>query len=249
MIRFTLLIVLFAMPVFANPASEKLLAQADAAYAQRTDLAKAQDALTAYGEGLREDPKDPVACWKAARAAWWVADHSEKKADKLVYFQKGIDYAKQGLANRSDCIECHFWLGANYGSFGESKGVMKSLSLVKPIRQEMAKVNRLNDHFMGGAGYRVLGTVDYKVPAIAGGSKKRALEELMKAFTIDPQDPFTLYYLAEYYKTVGNKTQMNENWNAFQSLGNNVEFGDRLRENNRPEWDMLLEKGKLQFEK
>lgn len=179
---------------------------------------------------------------KAARVAWWVADHADQRAAKLATFQKGIDYAKQGVTNRSDCIECHFWLGANYGSYGEAKGVMKSLALIKPIRKEMAEVNRLNDQFMGGAGYQVLGTVDYKVPAIAGGSKKRALEELKKAYSINPYDPFTLYYLAEYYKTIGDKTHMHEYWNAFQSIGQNVEFGDRLRDDNRPEWEMLLKK-------
>jgi hypothetical protein len=67
------------------------------------------------------------------------------------------------------------------------------------------EVVRLNDQYDGGGGYRVLGVVDYKVPGIAGGDKKRAGVELEKARAIDPDHASTLYYLADYWLTMGDR--------------------------------------------
>ena len=91
-----------------EPAS--LLAQADAAYAQREDLTQAKLALAAYEKcpewtRLAEGSTAPIAdtarlgqraqtttaeCfWKAARAAWWVGEHEKSRADRLAGFQRG----------------------------------------------------------------------------------------------------------------------------------------------------------------
>ena len=49
----------------------------------------------------------------------------------------------------------------------------------------------------------MLGVMDYKVPGIAGGSRARAREELNQALAMDSHNPFTHYYLAEFYKVTG----------------------------------------------
>jgi len=236
-----LIILLGVLPVFADaPDPVQPIRQGDIAYAQRADLAKAREALQAY-ERAAGDGAGAEAFWKASRAAWWLGDQSASRPDKLRYFQKGVDDARQGLAQDPNSVECHFWLGGNLGSFGETKGVLKSLSLIKPIRHEMAEVNRINDHYDGGGGYRVLGVVDYQVPGIAGGSKKRALEQLNKSLAIDPQNLFTRYYLAEYFKTVGEKEKMRQEWDVFKSLKAPEEF--------KPEYDSLRIKGEKLFGK
>src|SRR5258708_6633875 len=175
---FWVLLLLSAPSLFADaPDVSQSLQQADSAYAQRADLAKAREALQAYERAILAGA-GTEAYWKASRAAWWVADNAASRSEKLVTFQKGIDEAKAGLARDPNCVECHFWLGANYGSFGETKGILKSLSLVKPIRQEMAEVIRINDRFQGDGGVRVLGALDYKAPPTPAARKKRALHHL-----------------------------------------------------------------------
>lgn len=180
-----------------------LIRLADDAYAQRTDPAFAGLALETYEQAIAADSVSPEAAWKAARAAWWVGEFSETKKFKTQFFQQGINFAKTALERDPDCAEAHFWLGVNYGSFGETRGVLKSLFLVKPIREAMENVLRLNEQIAGGGAHRVLGVVDYKVPGFAGGNRRRSLERLQKAKEIDPSDPFNLYYLAEYYATIG----------------------------------------------
>jgi len=170
----------------------------DSLYKNRSGLKNASEALALYEKGIEVAPH-VEAYWKASRAAWWIGDHTATKKEKLKSFQKGIEYSKKGIALDPNSVESHFWLGANYGSYGESRGVLKSLFLVKPIRKEMEEVLRIDPPFEGGGGYRVLGVVDYKVPEFSGGNKKRALERLTKAYDIAPRNPFTNYYLAEYY--------------------------------------------------
>jgi tetratricopeptide (TPR) repeat protein len=209
-------ICLFLVP-YAIAGSNLKLQQADTLYSQRNDSAQAKASLDAYAGALKENPTDIEALWKSSRAAWWVGEHSAQN-EKAALFQKGIDWAKEAIRLNPDDLNAHFWLGANYGTFGEAKGVLKSLFLVKPIRQEMEEIIKRDSSFMGGAAYRVLGVVDYKVPGIAGGSQKRALENLTKAATYDANNPFNQYYLADYFANRGEKDKAREHLSLLNSL-------------------------------
>src|SRR5262249_54461532 len=149
-------------PALVRAEEPSLLVQADAAYAKREDVPEAKIAMTLYERAAVSGSTVAVECfWKASRAAWWVGGHDESRDDRLASYQKGIDFAKRALDLDPNSDEAHFWLGGNMGSYGDAKGVMKSLSLIKPIRHEMEEVIRLNDHCEDGGAYHVLGVVDY----------------------------------------------------------------------------------------
>lgn len=203
---------------------EETMKKADAAYIARLDPAQAQAALTGYEEALNKDPKCSVAFWRASRAAWWVAHQETKKAEKAQEYEKGINYAQQAIQLSSNTPEGYFWLAANQGSYGEFKGVMKSLSSVKPMRQSLNKILEIDPTFEGGAASRVLGTINYKVPGFAGGNKKQAREQLTTAFNQAPQNPFNLYYMAEFHQVMGEKEEAKKLLETLNSLS---EEGDR----------------------
>ena len=207
----------------------ELMLRGDAAYAQRTNLSVAQQALENYQAATTVQEKAVEPLWKIARTAWWIAVNTDDKRQRLHYLEQGIAAAQQALKLNPDSVEAHFWLGGNLGSYGEAKGVLKSLTLVKPIRHEMQEVLRLNDHYLGGGGYRVLGVVDYKVPGFAGGNPKRAEQELQKALAIDPQDPFTHYYLAEFYDLTGDKPRARAELQNLQTLQVPPSYGPELQ--------------------
>jgi len=214
-----LLTLLCALPTMATAAdSIPNLQEADAAYAERTDLTKARMALEMYQKITESDAQSVEARWKASRAAWWVGDQVDNKKEKINLFTLGIEYAKDAIRLDNNSVEGHYWLGGNYGSFGETKGVLKSLALVKPIRQEMEAVVKLNPNYDGGAATRVLGVVDYKVPGFAGGNKKRAEERLLSAYAQDPKNPVTVYYVGEYYATIGKKDKAKDYLTLLQTL-------------------------------
>jgi len=197
-----------------------MMAQADAAYARRgEDLTQDKIAMLTYEKAAGVDPSHAVeAYWKAARAAWWLGEHDAARADRLEDYQKGMDDARKAIVLNPDSVEAHFWLGGNEGSYGDTKGVMKSLGMVKPIRHEMAEVIRINDRYNNGSAYQILGVVDYKVPGFIGGSKTRAKEELQKALVMGPNDPFHHYYMAEYWKITGDKEKLKAELNILRTL-------------------------------
>jgi tetratricopeptide (TPR) repeat protein len=238
---------LFIVPVLwaENPTTSQvcqsqetidLIKSADESYLKRTDPKQAQSAFDLYSKAIISDPACTVVYIKGSKAAWWVADHSSFKQEKLVYFQKGIDWAKEAIRLSSNSAEAHFWLAGNYGSFGEVKGVLKSLSLVKPIRMELNEVLRINPSFDEGGAYRVLGAVDYKVPGFAGGNKKRAEEQLKKCLEMGPNNPFNLYYMSEYFVTASDPAKAVPFLDRLDGLHPDLE--------GRPDWDMMVEKGK-----
>lgn len=79
--------------------------------------------------------------------------------------------------------------------YGEAKGILKSLSLIKPIRAEMHKTLEL-DPGHGGA-HQVLGQVLWKLPRLAGGDKKEALAEFEVAVRLSPKHTANYVPLAE----------------------------------------------------
>jgi len=174
------------------------MARADALYPQRADLEKARTSIRIYEEVLKQDPENLEALWKAARILYWLGDHSPKE-EKAAIFEKGIEYAKRGVALDDNCVPCHYWLGINYSVYGEAKGIIKSINLLAPIKAEMNKVIELDPgHDQGGA-YRILGRIAFKLPRIFGGSKKESVEYLKKSQAISPHNIMTHVFLAETY--------------------------------------------------
>jgi len=196
---------------------QALMDAADKAYADRWDVSQARAAMDLYEKAVQVAPQSPEAYWKISRTAWWLGERAEPK-EKAALFQKGIDRAQAAINQDKNSAPAHFWLGVNYGDYGDSRGVLKSLFLIKPIREELETVLKLDPNYEGGGAYRVLGIVDYKVPGFAGGSNKRALLNLKKALEISPNYPSNIYYLAEYYFTVGDKSKAKSELNRLEKL-------------------------------
>jgi tetratricopeptide (TPR) repeat protein len=182
----------------------ELMGKADAIWSQRGDLAKLKESMELYQKVLAQDSINVEALWKLSRACWWLGTHSPEE-EKLAIFEKGMDYGKRAVLLKEDCAPCHYWLGVNYGVYGEVKGVLKSLSLVEPIKEEMNKVIQLDPGFMHGGAYRILGRMAYKLPWFAGGSKKESVEYLKKALEYGPNSFLTRLFLAETYLAMDEK--------------------------------------------
>jgi predicted Zn-dependent protease len=89
------------------------------------------------------------------------------------------------------------------GRWGEAKGIMKAMFLIKPIRKEMAETLKLDPH-QGGA-HRVLGEMLWQIPGFAGGDKKAALAEYETAVMLSPSHSTNYQVLAEAYLHFGRK--------------------------------------------
>lgn len=193
-------VTLLAAPAAAGPAQESgLIAQGDALYVERADLAKAKEAKAKYEAALAADEDAYGASWRLARVCYWIGDHTADKEAKKTTFLAGIEHAKKAIELGPDKADGHFWLGVNYGVYGEAKGVLKSLALVKPIKEAMRRVLEIDPAYDRGGADRVLGRVFHEVPGIAGGSEKKSLEHLLKSVEYGPRVGLNLLYLADTY--------------------------------------------------
>lgn len=204
-----LIFVFLSFSLFSQEA-EDLIAQGDELYAQMKDMSSAEEALAKYREAVPKTEDKYEVYWRIARILYYIGDHTESKKDKKTIFSQGIYYAKKAVELETEKPDGHYWLGVNYGVYGEAKGVLKSLSLVKPIKKAMNKVIELNRNYEDGGPDRVLGRVYFKLPGFAGGSKKKSLEHLVKSKELGPNDALTRIYLADTYLALKERDKARE---------------------------------------
>ena len=180
-------------------APEELIKKADALYAEVQSMETAEEALALYRDALIAAEDKYEAYWKVSRILYYIGEHKEGKKDRQTTFTQGVYHAEKAMALEPEKPDGYYWRGVNNGKYGETRGVLKSLSLVKPIKSDMNKVIELNRAYEDGGPDRVMGRVYFKLPGIAGGSKDKSLEHLLKSKEYGPEDALTRVYLADTY--------------------------------------------------
>jgi tetratricopeptide (TPR) repeat protein len=186
----------FSLSVFGQEADE-MIAQADELFAEMQDMATAQEALALYRKalGLTENQYEPY--WKISRIQYYIGAHTGDKNQKKAIFAQAVYYADRAIEREPEKPDGYYWKGVNNGKYGETRGVLKSLSLVKPIKNDMNKVIELDRSYEEGGPDRVFGRVYFKLPGFAGGSNDKSREHFEKSKEYGPNDAFTRVYLAE----------------------------------------------------
>jgi tetratricopeptide (TPR) repeat protein len=159
--------------------------------------------MESYEKALAVDTKNLDASWRYARASYWIAVYVEDSEERARVFKRAIDLTKRAVSIDEKSVANHFWLGVSYAKYGEAKGVMSSLGLIKPIRKQMERVIALDESFAGGGAHRLLGWIEHKLPGIAGGSDERAVEHLEKAVALDGNHLLNRLCLGEVYRKTG----------------------------------------------
>lgn len=200
-----------ALVLSAGPApAQDYLKQANDLFAQRADLAKAAQAAGLYEKALQADPKNEEAAWRLARVQYWIGKHQKTDDEKIAAFEKGIAAAKKAIAINPNSIGGHYWLGVSYALYGKAKGITKSLSLIDPIKEQMAAVIKLDPSYDKGGAYRVLGRLYFKLPGLFGGSNSTAIKDLKAAIKYGPDRWLNHLYLAEVYLDEGENDKAKE---------------------------------------
>jgi tetratricopeptide (TPR) repeat protein len=174
-----------------------LVVRGDELYKERGDLAKGREAVKLYENAFAETPQEEAAV-RASKAYYWLVLHAPEES-QLETAQKGIDWAKKAIELNPKSVGGHFWLGVHYGKFGEAKGVLKSLSLVGPIKDAMQQVIDLNPAYEGGGAFRVLGRLYFRLPRLVGGSFEKSVSFLRRSIEYGPRRLLTHVFLAETY--------------------------------------------------
>ncbi len=194
-----LIVILFSSFILYSQDTEDPISKGDSLFSEMKDMTTAKEALAIYQKAIATEVDQYEVFWRISRIQYYIGQHSESKKEKKVIFSQGVYYAQKAIDLQPDKPDGHYWHGVNNGKFGEVKGVLKSLALVKPIKAAMNKVLELDRAYEDGGADRVLGRVYKELPGFAGGSKEKSLEHLLKSKELGPEDALTRYYLADTY--------------------------------------------------
>lgn len=225
-----LAVICFAFSLFGQNADE-LITKGDELYKEMKDMVSAKEAEGLYRDALLIMDKKYEAYWKVSRILYYIGEHTESKKERQIIFSQGIYYAKKAIDLEPEKPDGHYWLGVNNGKYGETRGVLKSLSLVKPIKQAMNKVIELDRSYEDGGPDRVLGRVYFKLPGLAGGSKDKSLEHLLKSKEYGPNDAVTRIYLAETYLAKDEKDKAREELEYVLNMESDLRWTAAVDEN------------------
>ena len=135
------------------------------------------------------------------------------KQDQQHNYQLGALLGEKAIIKYPKNEAILLWYIANFSKYGESLGVVSSAKngLADKVKLHTEKLIALNPKFNDGAGYKILGVINYKVPhiplIITWPSKQVAEDYLKKALAVNPKSISNLFYYAEYLSEVKRKEE------------------------------------------
>jgi tetratricopeptide (TPR) repeat protein len=181
----------------AKAASDHV-AEAETLYQDREDLNKARVAVASLRQARTADYGNYEAAWKLARAAFYVAEHTDSDSERDDMYREGIEAGKAAVALQPDKPDGHFWLGANYGG-SAAHSTLANLSSFQDIKGEMDAVLKIDESYEGYSAYLGLGRLYSQAPRVLGGDSKKAIEYLEKGVKLSPNNTMMKADLAEVY--------------------------------------------------
>ncbi len=166
-----------------------------------------------------------------AEIYYWFGETSEAE-DKLPNYEEGVSYGEKGVAVDGASLEANFWLAVNYGSFGQEKGIMKSLALVNPMKACAERALEQEESYFYGGPWRVLGRLYHKAPGFpfSIGNTKKAKDCLKKALELGPKFYLNHLFMADLLISLGDRDRGREHleWIINAPLSKNHEREDGI---------------------
>lgn len=206
---------LAALLVLERPAAaEERIQAADALYEGRQDLKKLDQAIALWEGVLADEPTSYAAAWRLTRAWYFYGTHAEGRRRRVELFEKGSAAGRTAVGLAPHRPEGHFWLGVALGGLGQEKGILKSLSLAGPIREEMEAVLKIDPDYERGGAHRVLGRYYYKLPSFLGGDKEKSLKHLQESLRRNPENTLTNLFLGDTLAAMGRNAEARRSYQA-----------------------------------
>lgn len=183
--------------VEVRPASEAIT-EADALYAQRTDLTKVRQAIVALRQAQADNSTNYDLAWRLSKYNYHLGAHSDNSTEKDKAFHEGLEAGNLAVRLQGAKPEGHFWLGANYGGRCQIS-TLSGLSEIEDIKREMDAVLKIDEKFQSASAYMVLGQVYMQAPRMFGGDVSKAIEYLEKGAKLGPDNALMRARLAQAY--------------------------------------------------
>lgn len=214
--------------VAAAPADETqaLVAEGDAAWAERSDKQKLLLALEKWEAAAAKSP-DATLFAKLSRGHYLLGDahFTLEKNDEArdAEYQKGLDWATKALKLSApdfakamaegkkhaeaialapkEAVPAMYWFATNLGKWAAGKGFATRLKYKDDIKATMEKVKGFDETFFYAAPWRYFGSFEALTAGLAGGSLDKSEANYKKSVELAPNYLATKVLWADYLCT------------------------------------------------
>ena len=200
---------LLPLPILSQDIS-LLMREGDALWVQRKDREKARASIDSYKKALKVDAKSYEACWKIARAYFYLGDLlPETKEMRNRHREMGLEgmhYAKKAVALNPQGVEGHYYYTLTLAQYSIGINIIKALAkgLGPQYEKHIKKALAIDRNYDNAGPLRAIGRYWYQVPW-----PKRDLEKsihyLKEAVASAPTSIRGHVYLAESFLKAGEK--------------------------------------------
>ena len=183
------------------------IAEIDAAWEQRADLARASSHVAEVRRAVDAEPESSALRWRLCRALFFLGEYAltDKEARKTA-LREARDAGERAVAlakNDADLLPAHVWSSYSWGQWALLEGKLAAVrqGAAAKIRDHATAALKLDPLYDGAAGDRVLGRLHHQTPSVpfltGWASKDLALEHLRRAVELRPESLINRQYLGE----------------------------------------------------
>jgi tetratricopeptide (TPR) repeat protein len=188
--------------------ADQLLAEADAAWAARTEPGRAAAAEDLYLQAARADPRRPESFAGAIRAKAFRLGREKDSGERLRLAQGAVQVGQLCEENAPAAAACDYWLAAALGLQARERSATAkdALPRMTDLLRRAARADPSIDH---AGPHRLLATVLLRAPGwpLGPGDPDAALPEAQAAVRIAPEFPPNQLALGEALRKNGHAAE------------------------------------------
>lgn len=164
----------------------------------------------------RSGPSDALS-WRLARTYYALGKRSQREAGKH-YFNLCIQNAERTIELNGQSAWGFFFRAICRGKQGQMQGIFRSLSLIKPVRQDLTTAANLDPSVDHGGPHRALGKMYLDTPGVLGGDLNKSIDHLKLALQYGPRHEENHLFLAQAFYEDGDYIAARETLSALLQI-------------------------------
>lgn len=204
-----LFVAIMALPLAALDTAA-LMNKGDQLWGCRADPDKAKASIDAYQEVLSINPDSYEACWKIARAYFYLGDRlpetKELRGRHKELGENGMLYAERALQLNPEGIEGNYYYALSLAQYSIGISIVKALikGLASDYERHLGKALVINKEYDSGGPLRAMGRYWYRLPWPKRNLEK-SIDYLEESIEVEPLSIRGYVYVAESYLKDGDK--------------------------------------------
>jgi tetratricopeptide (TPR) repeat protein len=187
------------------PDLKVLFARVDAAWKERDQPGRLEEARAALEQAQKLAPDDYGVLWRLAQLDFWLSDDPTLGDDEKSRIGKQAwEYGDRAAAVNPKGVEGWYFAAVGMGNYSLGIGILKALGqgIEGKFRERLSKAEAIDPNFYSGGIWNAWGRFYYKLPWPKYDARKSE-QMLQKALKVNPANVRGRIFLAELYKKEG----------------------------------------------